>query len=200
MARGIFSGGMWDLQWQHLGSSVAARGTSPQARSQAPAPCTGSVESSPLVHQGSPWPLCYYFLTSVRGLWPICAALFYFAVWLCWVSLAARGFRAVGSDHPCPLCWKADSCPLGHQGSPLCVIFKCRCLMMVQLAPCPDHVLSPWGCLTSSENDPEPYLSKAVRAPLGSERVSKRLWDGPGWGWTGPGSLVGPRRDHFFLQ
>ena len=47
--------------------------------------------------------------------------------------------------------------------------------------------LSPWGCLTSSENDPESYLSKGVGAPLGSERVSKHLWDGPGWGWTGPG-------------
>lgn len=59
--------------------------------------------------------------------------------------------------------------------------------MMVQLAPCPDHDLSPWGCLTFSEKDPESYLSEAAQAPLGSERVSKRLWDGPGWGWTAPG-------------
>ena len=53
MARGIFGGSAWNLQWWRVGSSVAARGTSSQARSQTPAPCTGSVESSPLVHQGS---------------------------------------------------------------------------------------------------------------------------------------------------
>lgn len=192
MARGIFSGSTWDLPWRHV-ELVPRPGLRPQP------PALGV------------WSLHRWFTREVRGLcviislvlWGSVAHLCSFVLFccvLCWVSLAARGFRAVGSDHPCPLCWKADSCPLGHQGSPLCVIFKCRCLMMVQLAPCPDHVLSPWGCLTSSENDPEPYLSKAVRAPLGSERVSKRLWDGPGWGWTGPGSLVGPRRDHFFLQ
>lgn len=80
MARGIFSGSTWDLQWQHLGSSVAARGTSPQARSQAPAPCTGGVESSPLVHQGSPWPLCYYYFFSFVG---VCGP----SVQLCSISL-----------------------------------------------------------------------------------------------------------------
>ena len=46
----------------------------------------------------------------------------------------------VGSDHPCPPHWKADSYPLDHQGSLLCVIFKCCCLTIVQLAPCPHHV------------------------------------------------------------
>ena len=60
--------------------------------------------------------------------------------------------------------------------------------------------LSPWGCLTSSENDPESYLSKGVGAPLGSEQVPKHLWDGPGWGGQGLGSLMGLRQDHFFLQ
>lgn len=82
-APGIFRGGTWDLPWRRVGL-LPRPGLRPQ-------PLHWGVESSPLVHQGSPWPLCYYFLTSVRGLWPICAALFYFAVWLCWVSLAARG-------------------------------------------------------------------------------------------------------------
>ena len=41
--------GMWDLQssWQHVGSCSLTR-------DQTQAPCTGSVESQPLDHQGSP--------------------------------------------------------------------------------------------------------------------------------------------------